>query len=325
MVVLAREQAVLQLPPPLAAVTTRPLRISVIVPATNNPATLLHCCDALIACQDPPEEIVVIDGPGDANAATARNLGADRATGDILLFVDADVEVLPDVMTRIRAAFAADDDLAALFGSYDDDPGAPGVTSAFRNLLHHHVHQAAAGPATTFWTGLGAVRRESFLEVGGFDEAVEYMEDIDLGMRLAEADRPIVLDPEIQGKHLKRWTVWGMMRTDVFGRGVPWMRILLRHRHSSQALNLGWRHRASAFTTFLAVIAVALRNPIAVGLSILALVLLNWSFYRLLLRRRGPFETIAGIGLHALHYVACMISIPIALFLHLRDNHRQQH
>src|SRR5439155_11116219 len=151
--------------------------VSVSVPATNAPTTLLSCCDALIASDQPPDEIVVIDSPGDANAATARNLGAERATGDILLFVDADVEVQPGVMTQIRDAFDTDPDLAALFGSYDDAPSAPGVTSAFRNLLHHHVHQGAAGPATTFWTGLGAVRREAFEGVGGFDESIEFMED----------------------------------------------------------------------------------------------------------------------------------------------------
>ncbi|MGH7896935.1 MAG: acetone carboxylase subunit gamma, partial [Candidatus Binatia bacterium] len=41
--------------------------------------------------------------------------------------------------------------------------------SRFRNLLHRHVHQEGAGPATTFWAGLGAIRREAFERVGGFD------------------------------------------------------------------------------------------------------------------------------------------------------------
>jgi GT2 family glycosyltransferase len=307
---------------PLLVGTVPMTTVSVIVPATNAPATLLSCCDALIANDQPPDEIVVIDSPGDANAATARNLGAERATGDILLFVDADVEVQPDVITRIRDAFDADPDLAALFGSYDDAPSAPGITSAFRNLLHYHVHQGAAGPASTFWTGLGAVRRETFDSVGGFDESIEYMEDVDLGMRLSAAGESIVLDPSIQGKHLKRWTVWSMVRTDVVGRGVPWVRILLSHRSSSTALNLGWRHRLSMVTVFLALGAIALRNPLAVLLSIVALVLLNREFYALLLRRRGPFETAAGIVLHALHHLACAVSVPIGVYQHVRARYR---
>jgi len=309
-------------PRPVVVLPPAKPTVSVIVPATNQPATLLRCCDALIASDEPPDEIVVVDSPGEANAATARNLGAERATGDILLFVDADVEVQPDALSRVRRAFDDDPGLAALFGSYDDTPSDPGVTSAFRNLLHYHVHQGAAGPATTFWTGLGAVRREAFEHVGGFDQSIEFMEDVDLGMRLSEAGRSIVLDPDVQGKHLKRWTIWSMVRTDIFGRGVPWVRILLSHRQSSTALNLGWRHRLSVLTVFLALAAIGLANPLAVLLSVVALVLLNHEFYALLLRRRGPFETAAGIVLHALHHLACAVSVPIGVYQHVRARYR---
>ena len=300
-------------------------RVSAIVPATNNPETLLRCCDALIASDDPPDEIVVVDSPGEANPATARNIGADRATGDVLLFVDADVEVRPEAVGKIRAAFDADTSLTALFGSYDDSPSAPGVASAFRNLLHHYVHQSAPGPASTFWTGLGAVRRKAFFRIGGFDQSIAFMEDVDLGMRMSAAGESIVLDPTVQGTHLKRWTVWGMLRTDVVARGVPWIRILLRHRNATTSLNLGWRHRLTALMVFLVLASLALRNPLIALVALGAIVFLNRAFYALLLRRRGLAETAAGIVLHALHHLACAVSIPIGVFLHLRDRHRSSH
>ena len=47
---------------------------------------------------------------------------------------------------------------AALFGSYDDMPAAPGAVSQFRNLLHHHVHSPIAGPGRDL---LGGARRHS--------------------------------------------------------------------------------------------------------------------------------------------------------------------
>ena len=221
------------------------------------------------------------------NAAAARNLGARRAAGSVLLFVDADVEVCPDAVARIRSRFEADPGLTAVFGSYDDSPSAPGVVSGFRNLLHHHVHQNAEGPATTFWTGLGAVRREAFESVGGFDETVEFMEDIDLGMRLSAAGARIELDPRVQGTHLKRWSLWSMVRTDFIGRGVPWVLLLLRHRGSTTALNLGWRHRISALAALAGSISLVLRNVRGIVVSVAALVALNHSFYALLWRRRG--------------------------------------
>lgn len=304
---------------------TTPPRISVIVPATNGPATLDACVRALRECDSPPDEIVVVDGPVEANAARARNEGASRATGDVLLFVDADVEVLRDAVERVREAFEADEALAALFGSYDDAPAAPGVASGFRNLLHHHVHQSAPGRASTFWTGLGAVRRDIFFEVGGFDESIEFMEDVDLGMRIAETGGRIVLDPAVQGTHLKRWTVWSMLRTDVVARGIPWVRILLRHRHSSRALNLGWSHRLSAITALGTVLALALWQPFFVLGTLALLIALNFDFYVLLVRRRGPLQAAAGVVLHTLHHLASIVSVPIGVWLHLRDNRRARH
>lgn len=300
------------------------LTVSAIVPATNRPETVAGCRSALLACDSAPDEIVVVEEPADANAARARNLGAAQSTGDVLLFVDADVEVRSDAVARIRAAFESDPSLVALFGSYDDTPAAPGVVSAFRNLLHHHVHQSAPGPATTFWTGLGAVRSDAFRGIGGFDESVPFMEDIDLGMRLAARGARIELDPRVQGTHLKSWSVWGMVRTDFIGRGVPWVMLLLRHRGSATALNLGWRYRLSALTALAGTLAVLRRRPLAGLAAALGLVALNLSFYRLLLRRRGPVEATAGVFLHTLHHLASIAAVPVGVLFHLLDRNRRR-
>ena len=63
------------------------------------------------------------------------------ARGEILFFVDSDVAVAPDAVSRVLAVFDRHQDVAAVFGSYDASPNAPGVVSQYRNLLHHFVHQ----------------------------------------------------------------------------------------------------------------------------------------------------------------------------------------
>jgi glycosyltransferase involved in cell wall biosynthesis len=147
-----------------------PVTLSVVIPATDEPDTLALCTAAVEASLEPPEELLVIRTPATAGPAEARNAGARRARGEVIVFVDADVQVHVNAFLEIRRVFEADEDLDAVFGSYDDDPAAHGVVSDFRNLLHHHVHHEGAGLATTFWAGLGAIRRERFLELGGFDE-----------------------------------------------------------------------------------------------------------------------------------------------------------
>jgi cellulose synthase/poly-beta-1,6-N-acetylglucosamine synthase-like glycosyltransferase len=292
--------------------------LTVIVPATDAPATLPRCLAAIDAAEEGPEEVVVADRPASLSAAAARNAGAARATGDVLVFVDADVVVHPNAFRRIRAAFRDDVQLDAVYGSYDDSPSAPSVVSTFRNLLHHHVHHAAAGPAETFWAGIGAVRRTVFFDVGGFD-AARYphpsVEDIDLGRRLHAAGARIVLDPTIQGTHLKSWTLRSMVWTDFARRAIPWVALEWRTRRLSSALNLGWRHRLSALACVVGVVALVLGWwLIALG-ALGALLLLNRAFYALLLRRLGLAGAAAGVALHALHHLVAAAALPMGVAL----------
>lgn len=254
--------------------------LTAIVPATNRPDTLPQCLAAIQHATAGPEQVIVVEDPSLRHPSLARNSGASRAVGDVLVFVDADVTVHPDAFVRIRRAFAADPSLVALFGSYDDAPAAPGVVSRFRNLLHHHVHQSEGGPAGTFWAGLGAVRRDAFEVSGGF--LVHPLEDIELGMRLSKSGARILLDPDIQGTRLKAWSVWSMARTDLLVRGIPWVGLLPEYRGSASG-------------------------------SALNLATLNFSFYGLLARREGPLRATAGVAQHVLHLWIAVISVPLGV------------
>ncbi len=198
--------------------------LSVIVPATDAPATLGQCLNAINAADEGPDEVIVVADRGLTGPAHARNAGARRSRGALLAFVDADVEVHPDAFARIRAAFDVDPDLDVVFGSYDDAPAAMGAVSGFRNLLHHHVHQSSPGVSATFWSGLGAVRRDTFEACGGFDEdhfRHASVEDVELGVRLTCSGCRAVLDPALQGTHLKAWTLRSMIHSDFSRRAVP--------------------------------------------------------------------------------------------------------
>lgn len=306
-------------------------RLSIIVPAFNNGNYLAPCLAALRDGLQTAAELIVVDDastdetpavavaagacvlrmPRNGGPGAARNHGAAHATGDVLLFVDADVVVAPGALARVERAFVDDPDLGALFGSYDDDPQWPGLVSRYRNLLHHFVHQEGDPDAGTFWAGLGAVRRDVFLAVSGFDAARfprPSIEDIELGYRIRRAGYRIRLDRALQGKHLKRWGLWSMVRTDITCRALPWGRLLVRSAPSTADLNLRVPQRVSAALTGLALAAavLALRWPglLAVsGLALTGVAILNRRFYALLWRRGGARLAGAGFALHLLYFV----------------------
>lgn len=301
---------------------------SIIVPATCPAPTLARCLAAINAARTTRDEVIVVDDGGPAGPASARNRGAATASHGILVFVDADVEVEREAFRLIRERFAADPDLVAVFGSYDDEPEERDVVSTFRNLLHHYVHQGSAGSVGSFWAGLGAVRRVAFEEAGGFDSHISRasVEDIELGARLRAVGR-IQLDPAIRGKHLKRWTLLGMVHTDLTQRGIPWTRLALRGRATRNELNLSWRHRFSAVNSLVILLSLTRRQPRAATASLGILCVVNRPFYQLL-ARRGKHYVVCGVGLHVIHHLTGIASLALGLadpglFITVRDRRRR--
>lgn len=301
---------------------SRRLTLSAVVAATDGPITLPRVRECLGSMPDGPDEVLVIDSPASLSPAAARNRGAREATGDVLVFVDSDVVPHSDAFQRIREKLEADPGLAGVFGAYDSHPEAGGLISTFRNLIPHHVHHSSPGPCTSFWAGLGAIRRETYLAVGGFD-AERYtgpqVEDIELGMRLADAGRRIELDPAIQGTHLKRWRFGHMVHTDLFSRGVPWVALLLHRRSLPRELNLAHRHRLTALATVAAVVGVAARRPVLAGAAVGAQAALNHRLYGLFRRRMGNRGMVAGVALHTLHHLTGVASLAVGALAYTRE------
>ena len=241
--------------------------------------------------------------------AVARNQGAAASRGELLFFVDGDVKLAGDALDRVLHAFAEDPELIALFGSYDDEPADPGAVSQFRNLLHHHTHTTHPGKAGTFWSGCGAIRTAAFLDVGGFDErfSVPCVEDIELGMRIAANGGRILLDPTLQCKHLKRWTLSSMVITDIFSRAKPWTQLLLASGDLPASLNIDWQGRVSGICslTLVAALLAAIFWPQALVVAagcLAGLIFLNGSFYRLCLAKRGIAFAGVSLALHVLYF-----------------------
>ena len=323
---------------------------SIIIPVYNGGSSLDCCLQALAYSTFQDWELLVVDdGSTDGSAAlakscgagvletsgrigpaAARNLGARSARGQYLYFIDADCAVHPDTLAVSAKILRSDPQLDALFGSYDDEPGAANFVAQYKNLFHHYIHQNSRENAATFWTGCGVIRRSRFLALGGFD-AERYrrpsIEDIELGHRLCQAGGRIRLARQVRVKHLKAWTLAGLLRSDILDRGIPWTRLMLRDGVFHSDLNLQAHNRISVVAVYglLAALAAWSLLPLAIWLAIGLAGLLFWlnlNLYRFFYRKRGLFFALRVIPLHWLYYIYNAVSFGCGLLQHWREQVR---
>lgn len=103
------------------------LTVSAIIATKNRSADLARTIDTLLKQTVVPREVFVVDqspeksftralpdfiryihDPKIAGANAARNVGIDLATGDVLLFLDDDVELEPDFLKELLLAYSSD-------------------------------------------------------------------------------------------------------------------------------------------------------------------------------------------------------------------------
>lgn len=312
-------------------------RVSIIVPVADAAGVLRRTLPALRTAADAlrGELIVVDDASADASLAVAaewadvlvrlpgegrgpayaRNRGAEVASGETLVFVDADVLVDAAVVRGLVELLEGDGGWSAAFGSFDDGPSDAGFVCRYRNLLAHELHETMAGETDIFWASCGAVRREAFAAVGGFDEwrfVAPEVESVELGHRLSQRGFRIVLRPELQVTHLRRYSLRSLVIGDLRQFVVPLYRV--RHDGGLPRIQFPVRieKRASLLVALglLSLAAVPVLPGyraalLALGVVLpLAAVLVRWRLYAYFARHAGLAFALAVIPLHQAHAAA---------------------
>jgi len=336
-------------------VTSRPEKsegtLTVVIPAYNAEATIRDCLNALHRSHRRPDEIIIFDdgsadstakiarsagatvirkGPARQGPARGRNIGADVARGSIIVFVDADVAVHPDALEQLEIPLLLGKAVAS-FGSYDDRPKSRRLAALYANLRHHWVHQHGRSTAFTFWSGLGAIRTDTFRSLNGFDERFTEpsIEDIDLGIRILEEGGQIRLVKEALGTHHKDWGLLQLWKTDIFRRAVPWAQLIKQGLGRADDLNISTAERTCAIAAhlvLLAALATMLRSAWWPGLalSVVAYLSLNARFVAFLFRSGGLRAGAAGTILHWCYhvYASATFAVVTAFFPSPRTRNR---
>ena len=319
------------------------MTVTVVMPAVRDDAAFREAIAAIRRCDPAPDQLVIACPGSDAaviaaakqagaeivplppgGPAMARNAAVTRATSDVVLFIDSDVAVHADVIARTKEVLS-DPSIAAAVGVYDDDPPAPNFVSQYKNLLQRFVHLQARADGQTFWGACGAIRRDVFDAVGGFDERFTKpsVEDIELGYRVKAAGHRILFSPLLEITHLKRWTATSLLKSDIFRRAIPWTWLLVRESGIEPDLNVTVASRVTsilALTTVVALVgAIKWRALLIVAAGALGLfVMMERKLARFFAARRGVWFAARGLAWHLLYYLysvaafgAGMITYPI--------------
>jgi GT2 family glycosyltransferase len=172
-----------------------------------------------------PSGVRFVETPKQLSAGAARNLGAKLASGDYLLFLDADCLAAPDLVERLAGHFARGH--VVVGGSMKIESGNYWVLCD--NLLSFapSLSQAAAGPRAYLPSFNFCISRALFERLAGFDERFVGAtgEDVDLSLRLIADGQTLYFDPSACVAHRPSRTTsratWQHQRA--FGHGYYWV------------------------------------------------------------------------------------------------------
>jgi glycosyltransferase involved in cell wall biosynthesis len=204
--------------------------ISVVIPAWNAEGTLGRCLESVAAQEEPAYEVIVVDDASDDGTAgiagaagvrvvtcerrrgpaRARNRGVEEASGNVILFLDSDVTIPPDLTAGMRELFDSDGTVTAVQTLYTPLCPAPDPVSRYQNFYYHHaLARMDADNVATFATWCAAVRRNVFRQLGGFNTLIPEptVEDEELGYEIADTGGRILLARDMQVTHLASYTL----------------------------------------------------------------------------------------------------------------------
>jgi len=174
------------------------------------------------------DELIVSDNRAHPihTPAYARNRAAERATGDWLVFLDADTAPGPQLLDAYFDP-PPSPETAVLAGAIDDAVS-PGAGRAARHAVArgHMSHRTTLDRAGTPYaqTANCAVLRSAFVTAGGFTERARAGEDADLCFRLMAAGWGLEERPHARVEHLSRPTAGSrMIQIALHGSGAAWL------------------------------------------------------------------------------------------------------
>lgn len=219
-------------------------QISIIIPLYNCEKTLKFCLDAIKNLDYKNYEVILVNDCStdktlkiaqefkfkiinlkqNLGAANARNIGAEQAKGNILLFTDSDIVLPSDTLNKVESYYKSGNKI--FIGRFSPKLRFKNIFSQYKHLYLCYYYSKQDKYLHTLDTSLTVIPRKTFLEFGGFKNQLRISEDAELGTRLTRAGELITQSNELEMEHIRHYSLQGFIQTD-FIRGKRFSRLFL--------------------------------------------------------------------------------------------------
>jgi glycosyltransferase involved in cell wall biosynthesis len=228
------------------------LFLSIIIPSYNSQQTIGKCLDSIFSSDYPKNkyEVVVVDDCSTDNSAnivktypckliklnknsgpaTARNSGAKKSRGDILVFIDSDVVIEKNTFNLTASSFNKESACLTAINTKKSDYN---FSTDFLNLLDYFIFLKSPRYVILPCTSYCAIKKNIFEDLGGFNENYKksHVEDLELGIRLVNKGYKIYLNKKLKFTHLKKYTFLNFLKHGFF-RSFYRIKILLNGKYT---------------------------------------------------------------------------------------------
>ncbi len=224
--------------------------ISIIIPNYNGGATIGKCLEAAFASVYEDFEVIVVDDCSNddsvdvirqfpcklirlnehAGAAKARNVGAANSSGEILFFTDADCLLEKNAASIAGRFLASNETNVIVGGTYTPLPYDNSFFSLFQSIYINYSETKNADNPDYIATHAMAIDAETFRRNHGFSESfLPILEDVEFSHRLSRAGYRLVINPEIQVRHIFGFSLLKSLRNAVV-KSMYWTIYSLRNK-----------------------------------------------------------------------------------------------
>jgi glycosyltransferase involved in cell wall biosynthesis len=307
--------------------------ISIVIPTYNASGFMLGLLDSIFNQAVNDMEVIIVDDCStdntveivkkypvriiqmetNAGPAVARNRGVKEAAGDIIFFLDSDVLVLDGTIKEVEDYFNNNPDAQCIIGICATTPLNSGFVPAYMAMFEYiHLIGQQYNKVSVFAPRCGAIKKDFFLEIGGYDEQYKGadVEDFELARRINKKDC-IILNPKLLVRH--QFANFRQALKIYFKRTVMWVHLFFKEKQldnagpTSPSNGIAAICAFSSFLSLLLVPFVGFAQYLFVLLAVIYLVsnLKWWNFMR---GEAGFLFSVRAMALNYLLGIEIMIS-----------------